>query len=162
MIFVTVGTDRAPFDRLLRAVEQLQTEDDLVVQHGSSAVRPANATCIDFLPFDEWVDYVRRADVVVTHGGVGSIMVALMNGKRPVVVPRLKRYREAIDDHQKAFGRRFGADGHVVYVEDLAGLAAALGKAEPSVTYTAPPTPLAGDLRAYIDSVIGTNGNRPH
>jgi UDP-N-acetylglucosamine transferase subunit ALG13 len=160
MIFVTVGTDRAPFDRLLRAVEQLQTSAELVVQHGSSGVRPANARCFDFLPFDEWVEHIRRADVVVTHGGVGSIMVALMNGKKPVVVPRLKRFREAVDDHQESFARRFGADGHVVYVENPADLAGALGTANGSAKYTAP-IALAGDLRSYIDSVVGPNGDRP-
>jgi UDP-N-acetylglucosamine transferase subunit ALG13 len=160
VIFVTVGTDRAPFDRLLNAVEALQTEDEIVVQHGASDVRPANARCVDFLPFDEWVDHVRRADIVITHGGVGSIMVALMNGKRPVVVPRLKRFREAVDDHQQAFGRRFGADGHVVYVENPALLANALGRANGSANYTAPAA-LAGDLRTYIDSVVGTNGGGP-
>ena len=85
-------------------------------------------------------------------------MVALMNGKRPVVVPRLHRFREAVDDHQQEFGRRFGADGHVVYVEDPADLPAALGSADTKVTYTAPPDPLANDLRSYIDSVIGRNG----
>jgi UDP-N-acetylglucosamine transferase subunit ALG13 len=162
MIFVTVGTDRAPFDRLLQAVERLDTADEIVVQHGASTVRPANATCVDFLPFDEWVDHIRRADTVVTHGGVGSIMVALMNGKKPIVVPRLHRFREAVDDHQEVFGRRFGADGHVVYVEDPAGLAAALGTAETAVTYMAPPDPLANDLRSYIDSLIGRNGSSPH
>src|SRR4051812_48493241 len=158
MIFVTVGTDQAPFDRLLQAVERLDTRDEIVVQHGSSTVRPANARGVDFLPFDEGGDHIRRADTVVTHGGGGSIMVALMNGKRPVVVPRLHRFREAVDDHQQEFGRRFGVDGHVVYVEDPADLPGALGSADTKVTYTAPPDPLANDLRLYIDSVIGRNG----
>ena len=54
-------------------------------------------------PFDELVEHVRRARVVVSHAGVGSVLTALANGKRPVVVPRLHRFGEAVDDHQLPF-----------------------------------------------------------
>jgi UDP-N-acetylglucosamine transferase subunit ALG13 len=121
MIFVTVGTNEARFDRLLRAVESLET-DDLVVQCGSSSLRPKNATCFDFLAFERLVEYVRSASVVVTHAGVGSIAVTLANGKRPIVVPRLQRYGEAVDDHQVALGRRLERSGLVTLVEEPAQL----------------------------------------
>ena len=69
---------------------------------------------------------IRRARVVVTHAGVGSVMVSLANGKRPVVVPRLKSFGEAVDDHQLQLGRRFAAAGLVTLVEAPDGLGAAL------------------------------------
>ena len=72
------------------------------------------------------VDAVRRARVVITHAGVGSVMVALANGKRPVVVPRRKSFGEAVDDHQLQLGRRFSAAGLVTLVEEPDHLGGAL------------------------------------
>ncbi len=118
MIFVTVGMNEAPFERLVRAVEPFATTNELVVQHGSSNYRPQGAVCVDFLPFDELVEYVRSSSLVVTHAGVGSVAIALANEKVPVVVPRRKQFGEAVDDHQVAFARRLAAGKLVTLVED--------------------------------------------
>jgi len=128
MIFVSVGTNEARFDRLLRAVEALGASEELVVQHGPSPVRPAGATCVEFLSFEEMTDHIRRARVLIMHAGVGSILAALGNGVRPLVVPRLRRFDEAVDDHQVAFGRRLHAEGLVELVEDPEGVVEAVGR----------------------------------
>lgn len=155
MIFVTVGTNEAPFDRLLRAVADLPAAEELLVQHGSSSIKPPLATCVDFLPFDEVVDSVRRARTVVTHAGVGSVLVALGAGKRPVVVPRLQRFGEAVDDHQLAFARRFEQAGLVTLVEEPGDLGDALSQvAEQAFTGPVGPASLAGELRRYVDETL--------
>ena len=64
--------------------------------------------------------------MVVTHAGVGSILVAGANGKRPVVVPRLRRFGEAVDDHQLALAQKLEEIGLVVLVDDPSGLATVL------------------------------------
>jgi UDP-N-acetylglucosamine transferase subunit ALG13 len=130
MIFVSVGTNEARFDRLLEAVEGLAPEEELVVQHGPSPVRPTGATCVDYLSFEEMTDHLARARVSVLHAGVGSILTALASGARPVVVPRLQRYGEAVDDHQVGFGRRVHAEGLVFLVEDLGRLSAVVAAHE--------------------------------
>jgi UDP-N-acetylglucosamine transferase subunit ALG13 len=119
MIFVSVGTNEARFDRLLEAVESLGDGEEVVVQHGPSPVRPANATCVDYLSFEGMTEHLGRARVAVLHAGVGSVLAALSCGSRPVVVPRLARHGEAVDDHQVGFGRRLHEDGLVVLVEEL-------------------------------------------
>lgn len=123
MIFVSVGTNEARFDRLLRAVDTVGATEELVVQHGPSEVRPEGATCVDFLSFEEVTDHLRRARVAILHAGVGSVLAALASGTQPVVVPRLQRYGEAVDDHQVGFGRRLHEEGLVELVEDLDRLA---------------------------------------
>jgi UDP-N-acetylglucosamine transferase subunit ALG13 len=153
MIFVTVGTNEARFDRLLQAVAALTTEEEIVVQHGSSQVRPANAELHDFLPFERMVELIVRARVVVTHAGVGSIMVALGNGKRPVAVPRLKAFGEAVDDHQLAFGRRFARAGLVTLVESPDELGRSLG-GDHSAGARPRATALAADLRAFLEQTV--------
>ena len=154
MIFVTVGTNEARFDRLLDAVAGLDTDEEIVVQYGASGVRPSNAELHDFLPFERIVELVRAARVVVTHAGVGSIMVALTQGKRPVTVPRRKMFDEAVDDHQVWFGKRFAAAGLVTYVESREQLQQAL-VGEHVADIRATSGALATDLRAYLQAAVG-------
>jgi UDP-N-acetylglucosamine transferase subunit ALG13 len=156
MIFVTVGTNEARFDRLLRAVDGLGSGEELIVQHGPSTVRPADATAVDFLSFDEMVATMRRARIVVTHAGVGSVMTSLLAGQRPIVVPRLHRYGEAVDDHQLPFGRRVAEAGLVVLCEDPGELVplVASGSGQLDVQLR-PSRRLVGDLREYLSATIG-------
>ena len=77
MIVVTVGTSDTPFDRLLSAVEPLASREECIVQVGNSRVRPAGATCVSELPFEQLLAHMRDARAVVTHGGVGSIVSAI-------------------------------------------------------------------------------------
>jgi UDP-N-acetylglucosamine transferase subunit ALG13 len=155
MIFVTIGTSE-PFDRLLRALP-LVVGEELVVQAGESTTRPRDARCITYVPFDELVELVRAARIVVTHAGVGTIMVALANGKRPIVVPRLARFGEAVDDHQLGLARRLDKAGFVTAVEDEAELAKAIAvvQATPLGTHDGNGS-LARDLLAYMSERLGT------
>jgi UDP-N-acetylglucosamine transferase subunit ALG13 len=152
VILVTVGTNEARFDRLLLALDALPGSEELVVQHGPSPVRPAGATCVDYLPFDELAAEIRRARVVITHAGVGSTIAALLNGKRPVVVPRLARHGEAVDDHQVPFGRRLHEAGLVRFVEDPGRLAAAVADRDEADTVALRPNRrLVDELRGFLD-----------
>ena len=158
MILVTVGTNEARFDRLLEALDGLGEREELLVQHGPSPVRPSGAHCVEFLPFDELTAEMRRARVVVTHAGVGSIMVALANRKRPVVVPRLKAYGEAVDDHQLQLGRRFSGVGLVTLVEDPRDLAAALVDVDEVAAIVQASSELGADLGRFIGTAIHGDG----
>ena len=155
MIFVSVGTHEAPFDRLLRAVGELRIDEELVVQYGPSEVRCDGAVEFDYLPFDSAVDYVRGARVVVTHAGVGSVMLALANGKRPVVMARLRQFGEHVDDHQLELASRLDAAGLVELVGDGASLTMALARgAEAPARADAAPW-LGTALRAYLAETLG-------
>jgi len=155
MIFVSVGTNEARFDRLLRAVAALLPDEELVVQHGHSApIERPGAVLIDFLSFEEMVATIRRARVVVTHAGVGSVMVSLANGKCPVVEPRLKSFGEAVDDHQLQLGRRFAAAGLVTLVEAPDGLAYALAAEQQPAAIVPSASSLAADLTSFLERSI--------
>jgi UDP-N-acetylglucosamine transferase subunit ALG13 len=154
VIFVTTGTCD-PFDRLLRVVDSLETEERLVVQHGVSPVRPHGAHCVGFLAYDELVAFVREARVVVTHAGVGSVLTALANGKRPIVVPRLAGEGDAIDDHQLEFARKIGGLGLVTLLEhpdDLPRLLASARLVAPPRAIK-PDRRLVSELRAYLADI---------
>jgi len=152
VIFVTVGTNEAPFDRLLQAVASLSTDEEIVVQHGSSAIVPANAArTYDFLLFDDLVREMRASRVVVTHAGIGSIMTALSCGRRPVVAARLVAHREAVDDHQLPLARRLQEAGLVTLVEDLSQLEDVVARAGEEVDVVlGADERLVGELRDYV------------
>ncbi len=156
MIFVTVGTNEAPFDRLVIAAGALVAEDEVFVQYGASGVRPPGATCVDFLSFEATVDAMQQARIVVTHAGVGSVMTALANGKRPFVVPRLKRFGEAVDDHQAEFAHAIVDVGLAIVVDDPSSLARVVSAEDQrEAIELGPARRLVDDLRAYVEAVAG-------
>ncbi|MCC6222821.1 MAG: hypothetical protein IT201_04950 [Thermoleophilia bacterium] len=156
MIFVTVGTNEAPFDRLLRWLDDLAREEVVVVQHGPSPVRPVGAECVAFMSFPEVVERMREARIVITHAGVGSVMTALLAGRRPIVVPRLRRFGEAVDDHQLAFGRRMAEAGLAILVEEPEELATAVARGGSQIdARLRSDRRLVGELREYLATRLG-------
>lgn len=123
MIFVTVGTDHHPFDRLIEAVDRFKSEgllqETVFIQSGASLYRPRSAEYQDFLPYDVLMDRIEQARIIITHGGPGSIMPALYLGKVPVVLARKKEFGEAVDDHQLDFARKLDAEGILLHAEDV-------------------------------------------
>lgn len=128
MIFVTVGTTGFVFQHLMDALTPLPAHE-LVVQHGPATPPPGVAFAAPFLTFPEMLDYFSRADVVITHAGVGSVLCALNAGQTPVVVPRSAARREVVDEHQTAFVRQLERDGKVIGVWDTRDLAEAVARA---------------------------------
>jgi UDP-N-acetylglucosamine transferase subunit ALG13 len=148
MVFVTIGTSE-PFDRLLDALGGI--EDDLIVQCGDSSCRPSGASCVAYLDYDELVDCLRRADAVVCHAGVGTILTALEHGHRPVVVARRSSLGEAVDDHQLVLARRLGELGVVEHVEELRELPDAVRRVRGKrVTPIGSRLPLVEELGTFI------------
>lgn len=107
-VFVTVGSNRYPFDRLIRHLDKRippQWRITWQLSGGAMAYRPARGRVEELLAFQEAQQLLRTCDVVVCHAGVGSTMSALEHGQRPIVVPRSAKYGEHIDDHQHDLAR---------------------------------------------------------
>ena len=122
-----------------------------MLQRGSSGLDAPGTDCHDFMTYQEVCDHVRAARVVVTHAGVGSVGVALNHGKLPIVVPRLRRFGEAVDDHQLLFARQLADMGLAQLVEDPADLPAAIAAATGPVIRLSDPDP---DLRLAIGAAV--------
>jgi UDP-N-acetylglucosamine transferase subunit ALG13 len=149
VIFATVGTHGQPFTRFLDALAGL--DDDVVVQYGHNAPPAGVREAVAFMPFDELNARMREADVVVTHAGVGSVLCAREAGHVPVVVPRLHRFGEHVDDHQLELVAALGKDGHVIGVMDISELPAAVEKAGRRADTTRAPKPLHAAVRAALE-----------
>ncbi|MDP9401617.1 MAG: glycosyltransferase [Actinomycetota bacterium] len=156
MIFVTVGTHGQPFTRLLDALALLPL-DELVVQHGPAPAPSGVRRAVPFMPYGEVLEHLEAARAVVTHAGVGSILSCLRVGHRPIVVPRLRRHGEHVDDHQLDLLDRLAGLDRVVAVFDLAELPQAVAAAPPRRDPEAQgERPLHGALRAALRGA--TNG----
>jgi beta-1,4-N-acetylglucosaminyltransferase len=159
MILVTVGVSNLPFDRLVGAVDELGADGEAIVaQCGPARVRPRRATCFDYLPFAELEEWVAKARVVVCHAGIGSVAMCVSTGIHPVVVPRLKRLGESVDEHQLSFGRRLGELGLATVVEDVSELARAVRSTPTRQPKTGLSPRLGEELLAYVESVRARRG----
>jgi UDP-N-acetylglucosamine transferase subunit ALG13 len=150
VIFVTLGTHHDPFPRLIDALGSLPG-DELVVQHGHSAAPAGVREAVPFLSFAEMLERVRAADAVVTHAGVGSILLARREGHTPVVVPRLHRFGEHVDDHQVELTEALAADGKVIPAWEGTDLAAAVRSAP---RRSEPRPPVAGPLHVALREAL--------
>ena len=122
------------------------------MQHGSAPAPPEAAAAAPYLSFAETVAYVERASVVVTHAGVGSFLVARRAGHVPVMVPRLRRLGEHVDDHQVQFARALEEQGDAIAVLDVAGLPGAVRAVPPRRPVAAArPGPLPAAVRRALD-----------
>lgn len=104
MIFITLGSQKFQFDRLLKAVDELVERgvitEEVFAQSGYSTYEPKYYAFKPFLDRDEFAEKQDMADVVITHGGTGAIIGAVKKGKKVIAVPRLEKYGEHVDDHQ--------------------------------------------------------------
>lgn len=102
MIYATVGTMFLDFSRLIRKMDDIagQTGERVVIQIGDSPICPVHAEYFSFKPREDVLALQREARVIVCHAGIGAVQDALMAGQPFIVVPRLKRFHEHINDHQ--------------------------------------------------------------
>ena len=104
MIFVTLGSQKFQFNRLLIEMDRLVVngiiKEEVFAQIGYSDYKPKNYKFKKFLDRDEFINITDKCDKVITHGGTGAIVGAVKQGKKVIAVPRLKKYGEHVDDHQ--------------------------------------------------------------
>lgn len=111
-IFITLGSQKFQFNRLLKAVDELCEKGtidakDVFAQIGYSDYLPKNFNYKKFLDRDEFSREMGIADIVITHGGTGAIIGAVKKGKKVIAVPRLAKYGEHVDDHQLQLIKQF-------------------------------------------------------
>ncbi len=126
MIFVTLGSQKFPFNRLLKRVDALIEEgiiqDEVFAQTGVSDYIPQHYAYKTFLDRDEFAAMTDKCDVFITHGGTGAIIGALKKGKKVIAVPRLAKYGEHVDDHQLQLIEQFEELGSIAACYDLENL----------------------------------------
>ena len=121
MIFVTVGSRNYQFDRLFKKLDELYEDgtltEEMFAQIGTSTYVPKYYQYKDFITQEEFAEKIKEADIVVSHGASGSIMKALNAGKKVIVVTRLEKYNEHINDHQIQNNEAFSSNRYVLMAD---------------------------------------------
>ena len=122
-IFITLGSQKFQFNRLLKAVDELCEKgtvdaEDVFAQIGYSYKK--------FLDRDEFSNEMEKANIVITHGGTGAIIGAVKRGKKVIAVPRLAKYGEHVDDHQLQLIKQFDDLNLICSCHDVGDLETAL------------------------------------
>ena len=126
MILVLLGTQNNSFHRLLEKIDELIEKqiinERVIVQAGYTRYESNNMRVFDLIPQEELDRYQEKADLIITHGGVGSIISSIKKGKKVIAVPRLHKYQEHVNDHQKQIVELFSKKGYIVGIEDISEL----------------------------------------
>jgi UDP-N-acetylglucosamine transferase subunit ALG13 len=116
VIFVTVGTELA-FDRMIRPIDEWAGRNkrtDVFAQIGPTNWHPQNIAWAKFVDAPECRQRIAKADLVVAHAGMGTILIARELGKPIVVMPRRAALNEHRTDHQLGTVRELASRGGVV------------------------------------------------
>lgn len=156
-IFIPLGTQKFPFNRLVLAVNRLVEKglykpEEIVMQAAVYDVEPV-FTHYHLIPAEQFDDFINSADLVITHSGVNSIITCMKLRKPLVIVPRLKKYGEHVDDHQREIAEVMKVKYDVVVAYDLMHLEADIEKAK---THTYKPwVSHSSELINFIKQLMG-------
>lgn len=134
MILITLGTQDKPFNRLLEAVQREinngNIKDEVVVQAGFTKFKSDDMKIFDLIPMDEFDELMKKCDLLITHGGVGSITGGLNKDKVVIAAARLEKYGEHVNDHQLQIINNFSKAGHILALNDFNDLSKVLKQAK--------------------------------
>ena len=130
MVFITLGSQKFQFNRLLEAIDELVEKgiitEEIFAQSGYSDYEPKNYAFKPFLDREELKAYTEKCDIFITHGGTGAIIGAVKQGKKVIAVARLAKYGEHVDDHQLQLLEQFKELGLIYSCKDTSELETAL------------------------------------
>lgn len=134
MILVLLGTQNNSFHRLLEEIERLiqnqVIREKVIVQAGYTKYTSENMKILDFVSKEELEELQRKADLIITHGGVGSILLSITKDKKVIAIPRLHEYGEHVNDHQKEIVELFHKKGYIIGIQSVEELEKAIEQIE--------------------------------
>lgn len=127
MILVTLGTQDKQFYRLLDAIEKQissgNIKEEVIVQAGYSCdYKSKKMKIFDLIPMDEFDKLIEKCNILITHGGVGSIISGIKNNKKVIAAARLKAYGEHTNDHQLQIIDNFSKEEYILKLDNFNNL----------------------------------------
>lgn len=122
LILVCVGASEYKFDRLLKIIDNLcedgiLSSNEVIAQIGLTTYVPKHYKYFDLIGREEFQNYVEQANLVISHAGTGCVLPPLKLGKKVIVFPRLEKFNEHVDDHQKELSEVLASTGYVMTAE---------------------------------------------
>lgn len=126
MIFVILGTHELEFKRLLKYLEDMDIKEKVVIQSGNTQFSSEKYEIIPFLSQGDFDKYIDESELIITHGGVGSILTGLKHNKKVITMARLSNYNEHNDDHQLEICNKLSKEGYTINCTDFESLKEAI------------------------------------
>ena len=127
-----LGTQNNSFHRLLEEIDKLVKKgiinDEIIVQAGYTKYNSKNMKILGLMPKEELEKYQEKADLIITHGGVGSIISSIEKGKKVIAVPRLHEYQEHVNDHQIEIVEKYSNENLIIGCKQVSDLEKAIKK----------------------------------
>ena len=132
MIFVSLGTQDKPFNRIIDYVISLKENlkeiksEKIIIQLGQTKLLKSdieriesleNIIIYDMLKPEKMKDIIKDADIIITHAGVGTIMECLERNKEIIVVPRKVENLEHVNNHQEEIAYEMEKQGFLTKVD---------------------------------------------
>ena len=118
MILVMLGTQNNSFHRLLEKIQEMIDKkvinEKVIVQAGRTKFESKDMEILGIVPEKKLKKLMDEADLIITHGGVGSIVTALKMQKKVIAVPRLSGFNEHVNDHQIEIVDTFDKQGLLI------------------------------------------------
>lgn len=134
MILVVLGTQDKRFERLLKVVEEAIDQgvikEEVMVQAGCTVYDSSKMNVVDYVDMTTFEQWMKDCRLLITHGGVGTIMSALRNKKPVIACARLAKYGEHHNDHQCEIIETFYEKGYLIPLRDGQSLKEVLSAAE--------------------------------
>lgn len=134
MIFVLLGTQNNSFKRLLVEIENLISngiiKEEVIVQAGHTKYETNKMKVLDMISLEKLEQYEKEAELIITHGGVGSIITSIKKNKKVIAVPRLHKYGEHVNDHQMEIVELFNQKKYIIGIKDVSELKEAIKKSK--------------------------------
>ena len=94
-------------------------KEQVIVQAGFTKYKSNQMEIFDMITKEELDKYMSKANLIITHGGVGSIIMALEKGKKVIAVPRLHEYGEHVNDHQRQIIKVFSEKKYLIGIANV-------------------------------------------
>ena len=151
MILMVCGTQKFPLDRMLMEMDWLMETgaitEQVFAQIGHSAYEPKYYQWARFLGGGEFEEKIQNCDLLLTHGGVGTILTGKELGKPVLVFPRSAKYGEHVDDHQWQIAREFRKRNYVLICEEAERM---LQRIEESKTFSFRPLTVGENVQTGV------------
>lgn len=134
MILVLLGTQNNSFHRLLQEVENNikngTINEEVIVQAGYTKYQSHKMRVIDLISKEQLEQFQDEANLIITHGGVGSIITSMKKGKKVIAVPRMHEYGEHVNNHQIDIVKNFDEQGYIIGIDKVEDLGQAIIKSK--------------------------------
>ena len=99
MIFVSVGTNELHFNRLVKSIDLIANDINIsfTIQIGYSTYIPKNARWLRFCSPQMMKNYINNCELLICQAGFGIIGEGIRYQKPMILVPREKKYHEAVN-----------------------------------------------------------------